>query len=436
MMRTLRLLTGSVVLSFLAACAAGGTQDEVGGDGGGSSTTTTGDACVPGQQVFCACPGGSQSVQSCADDGASFGPCDCRDNGSGGGATGAGGGAGDGCGDGTCAADEDCHTCDADCGTCAPCTLAPSCDNAQIPPASLAYVPALDNVMRPMSKAEILARLESRIAAGGPGVRLLRSALAAPRAGDSELTKAVRKTLSLQPALRARVSSALGKAGIERLGTIEHVDQHDFEGEITAKGGEFPGGTMECGSPLLRIRAAKVTVHEEDDDFANDIVYCALSSEAATASEIRVTPKTPNLDQGDSFTYPIEAGVFWGQVQPETPGGNLLLTYDCFESDSSTGYQQLIDGIGNAADQIGGVAGDYGWIFTVVGAVAPVVSDALALDGDDHLFNAQQTIGLDAQLDLTNGRYWSVRRSGTHVNSDWDWELRIEAWGCAQYGTL
>jgi hypothetical protein len=29
-----------------------------------------------------------------------------------------------------------------------------------------------------------------------------------------------------------------------------------------------------------------------------------------------------------------------------------------------------------------------------------------------------------------------VSRKGTHINSDWEWELRIEAWGCAQYGTL
>ena len=74
----------------------------------------------------------------------------------------------------------------------------------------------------------------------------------------------------------------------------------------------------------------------------------------------------------------------WGQQEPRTPGGNLMITYDCFEADSTDGYKNLI----------------------------PVGKD----------------------LDLTNGRYWTVRRQGTHLNSDWDWELRIEAWGCAEYG--
>ena len=95
-----------------------------------------------------------------------------------------------------------------------------------------------------------------------------------------------------------------------------------------------------------------------------------------------------------------------------------------------------LDGIGQAATAIGGVAGSYGWVFTVIGAVAPVIGDVVGMDGDDHLFNAQQTIPLDKQLDLTNGRFWSVRRHGSHSGSDWDWELRVEAWGCAEKGTL
>lgn len=436
----LRTVASLASVALLAACAAGGNPNE-GGSGGGQTGGAgeggdSGQLCVPGQQIACACPGGADGVQSCNGRGDGYGACNCGD-GSGGGFGGSGEGGSDPCGDGTCTeGEENCHTCENDCGFCEPCTLAPSCDNAQIPPGTLTHVPTLDNVMMPMTKEQILARLEKKITQGGAGVRLVAAALAEARPGELPVVTAIRDSFAGHPELATRVRSALTRAGVARLDLSQPIDLAGLEGPIKTTGGEFPGGTVECGAPLLRVRAAQVTVHEEDDDFANDIVYCALTSEAATASEIRVTPQTPNLDEGDSFTYAIEAGVFWGQVAPETPGGNLLLTYDCFEADSSDGYQSLIDGIGNAAEQIGGVAGSYGWIFTIVGAVAPVLSDALALDGDDHLFNAQQTIDLSMQLDMTNGRFWNVRRSGTHLNSDWDWELRVEAWGCAEYGTL
>ncbi|MBK6519898.1 MAG: hypothetical protein IPM79_34085 [Polyangiaceae bacterium] len=423
--------------AFLAACAAGGEPNDGGSGsvGGGGEGGETGQLCVPGQQISCACPGGADGIQSCNGRGDGYGACNCGGDFGGGGA---GEGGSDPCGDGTCTeGEENCHTCENDCGFCEPCTLAPSCDNAQIPPGTLMHVPTLDNVMMPMTKEQILARLEKRIEQGGPGVRLVAAALAGERAGELPAVSAIRRSFAHHPELATRVRGALTRARVERLDLSQPIDLANLGGgPITTHGGEFPGGTVECGAPLLRVRVSTVTVHEEDDDFANDIVYCALSSEAATASEIRVTPQTPNLDEGDSFTYAIEAGVFWGQAEPETPGGNLLLTYDCFETDSSDGYQSLIEGIGNLAEEVGGVAGSYGWIFGIIGAVAPVLSDALALDGDDHLFNAQQTIDLGIQLDMTNGRFWNVRRDGTHLNSDWDWELRVEAWGCAEYGTL
>lgn len=433
MLRSLASLASFTLLAAMAIGCAAAESPTGGGSEGGSGEGGDGvePNCVPGQQIECSCAGGLDGVQSCNGQGTGYGICNCGHQG---GSDEGGGGIGgaDSCGDALCDEEENCHTCESDCGVCEPCTIAPSCDNAQIPPATLTHVPAFDNVMVPMSKEQILSRLQDRIAKGGIGVRLVAAALQAPRANEPAIAGALRATFADHPQLAARVLRSMEQAGMVRGSSIDLGDLDT----PTPFGGEFPGGTVECGAPLLRVRAARIDVHEEDDDFANDIVYCALTSEAASASEIRVTPQTPNLDEGDSFTFPIEAGVFWGQQAPESPGGNLLLTYDCFEADSSDGYQSLIEGIGSAAEQIGGVAGSYGWIFTIVGAVAPVLSDAMALDGDDHLFNAQQTIGLDAQMDLTNGRFWSIRRSGTHLNSDWDWELRIEAWGCAEYGTL
>ncbi len=45
----------------------------------GGGDDVSGAACVPGQQVGCACPGGASGVQQCSPDGASFGPCSCGD---------------------------------------------------------------------------------------------------------------------------------------------------------------------------------------------------------------------------------------------------------------------------------------------------------------------------------------------------------------------
>ncbi len=422
------LAAAAVSLAGLVGCA---TEDTIPATDEGAGGSEAALLCTPGKQTRCACPGAADGVQVCNDEGDAFGACECSGSPSTTSST-SGAGGGSDCGDGACGDGEDCHTCEADCGTCEPCTLGPSCDAAQIPPSAMTHVPSLDNVMAPMGKAQILARLAGRVDRGERGVRIVAAALEAPTAGEAMVVAALRETFDEHPALGARLRSQLERAGAATLRDLPQIDLDPPT--YTAMDISYPGGTPECGAPLLRIRAATVVVHEEDDDFANDIVYCALSSEAMLGAEIRVTPKTPNLDEGDSHTFAIESGIFWGQAEPMTPGGNLLLTYDCFEADSSEGYGNLIGAIGQAAGQLGGIAGDNGWIFDTISAVAPVIQDAVALDSDDHLFNAQQTIDMSAQMDLTNGRFWSVRRSGTHINSDWDWELRVEAWGCAQYG--
>src|SRR5829696_1971433 len=48
----------------------------------GQTSTEDGGAtpCAPGQQIACACPGGSQGAQVCRGDGAGYEPCDCPDD--------------------------------------------------------------------------------------------------------------------------------------------------------------------------------------------------------------------------------------------------------------------------------------------------------------------------------------------------------------------
>lgn len=422
-----------------AACAAGGAtgqqSDNVSEEAESGSASGSGQACVPGHQTACACPGGGEGVQACTADGSGLGECVCSPFTS-------GGGGDDGqpsCGDNTCGDDENCHTCPSDCGECEPCTEAPSCDNAMIPPASLPHSSDFDiKDMSAVTQADLLQRLEQAVAQAGPGMRVLAAALdETPTSFEHPLVTALREVFYKHPSQAQRLRSSLAKAGM--------LSAADFHAKFPAKklkfptyrqlDAEIPGGTIECGAPLLRVGIQKVTVIEEDDDIANDIVYCLVQAEAATGGEVRITPKTPNLDEGKSHTFPLESGVFWGQKELRTPGGNLLITYDCIEADTTQGYQDLIGAIGNASSQVGNVVeGDNGWIFTTVGAITPVITSGLALDSDDHLFNAQQTIALDKQLALTNGAHWKVRKSGKHGLSKWDWELTVRAWGCAEYG--
>jgi hypothetical protein len=312
-----------------------------------------------------------------------------------------------------------------------------------VPKPGLPHAPEYDvPKMEWVPAAALAEKLAVAVAQTGDAVRVLAAALDATAArNEHPFVGALRAVLDMHPQEKSALARQLSLAGmgdpaLYRADFPERRVDHD---EPTMLYGDVapPGGTMECGAPLLRIAVARVVVHEEDDDWANDIVYCVLQAEAATGAEVRVTPKTPNLDEGQSHQFALESGVFWGQKEPRTPGGNMLITYDCIEADTSDGYQKLVNAIGQSANQIGDVVqGDNGWIFKTAGAIAPIVSTGLALDSDDHLFNAQQTIPLDKQLALTNGAYWTVRRAGTHAWSDWDWELEVKAWGCAEYGEL
>ena len=411
-------------LVLFAACAPSG-------DAIAPPAESKNEACVPGEQSACACPNGDEGVQLCNDDGSAVGACSCEGS--------SGTGMTEPCGDGTCAADEDCHRCAADCGACEPCDVAPSCDGAQVPPTDLPHVMDFDvPAMQLLGRAELEARLRLAVAEAGPAIRTLAAALddrAEP--GEHLLVTRLREVFVAHPAAAAALKRQLDKAGMGAPARFRKEFPLRVEPRFVQRDGEFDGGTLECGAPRLRVAVTDIVVHEEDDDVANDIVYCVIQAEAEQASEIRITPQTPNLDEGDTHSFALESGVFWGQHEPTTPGSNLLLTYDCIEADTSDGYQQLVSAIGQAAHQAGNVVeGDNGWIFSTAAAIAPVVSSGLALDQDDKLFNAQQTIPIERHLELTNGGYWTVRRDGTHLWSDWDWELVVKTWGCAEYGTL
>jgi hypothetical protein len=424
---------------------------------GTGGSTTTEIECTPGRQEACVCDDGSDGIHVCFDDGSGWGFCDCEPVPTG------------PCGDGVCSDedDENCHTCTQDCGACAPCDIAPACGQELIPPSDPSYFPSLDVSMQVLTPVQKAARLMREIDQRSAGMRVLAAALDDEAQPDEHrLVTRLREIFAQYPAATERLRAVLRANGLpslrsyrlanpvsrdEGVGYVSPRGLSTFAasarlprsgagapGPITTRGDEFPL-PMECGDPFLRIGVSEVRVHEDYDDVSNDEVYCLIQSEAQTGGEIRLTPMTPALDQGDNYLFSLESGVFWGQAGLRTPGSALMVTYDCLESDTDDGYANLLTAIGEAAVEIGGVIpGQYGWIVVACGVVAQIVGTAWAMDGDDQLLNIQQTIPEENDYELTNGVYWTIRKAddGGWLGSAFDWELVIKAWGCAEYGEL
>lgn len=447
------------------ACAGGETFIEPLPGQGGSTTTET--DCTPGMQQACECEDGSQGIHVCEHDGSGWGLCDCEPVST------------DPCGDGVCddEEDENCHTCGADCGACAACDIAPACGQEMVPPqdpehfpdldilpASFAHYPALDGTLRPLTAEQKAARLYQAIESSSAGMRVLAAALDEPQPDEHLLVARLREVFASSPVIAERVRAVLRSHGLASLRDYRRahpVARDEGEGfvapsrlpvmahgaasgaspadSVTPMGDEFPL-PMFCGDPFLRIGVTQINVHEDYDDVTNDEVYCVIQAEAQTGGEIRMTPLTPGIDEGESYLMSLESGVFWGQTGPRTPGGPMMITYDCWESDSGDdGYQAILQAIGEAAIGIGGtIPGQAGWIIVAIGVVAEIVAVIWSIDTDDYLLNLQQTVAEEDDYELTNGVYWSVRKAddGGTFGSAFDWELVVKAWGCAEYGEL
>ena len=442
-MRYPSILVPAFVL-ILACAGSDGDRTDASASETVSTVESTGDpdVCAPGMQIACDCPGGASGVQICNATGSGFEPCECggadesEDDASEASADGSSSSAGDPCGDTVCAEDgtEDCESCPTDCGECIPCTAAPSCDGAEVPPVITMHAENLDDVqMQWVDPARILAMLVDAVDRADPAMRLVVAALADPVPDELAVVSSMRDAFAAHPQAALAVRTQLARAGVTDASAWRAVrPEPRATGALVAATDPLAGGAGgdPCEDPRLRVRIARLDVHEEDDDVANDEVYCAVETEGAEAAELRVTPLTAPLDEGDSVEYSVAEGVIWGQMDLAAPIGSLSITYNCIESDTDNGYVDLLAAISEAAMDQGAMGGENGWIFDTAGIVAGILSGALALDGDDQLFNASQIVPEDQHVALTQGAYWVVRRSGTHLNSDWDWELRVEIWGC------
>lgn len=452
-------LSLSVCAALLTACA-GGDEDpaETSFSTTDPTTVTAGSesgeemVCTPGVQVTCPCPDGSAGVQVCNADGTGLEACECGGESDSVDDTGPSESSGepettgepDPCGDMMCADDETCNTCPEDCGECVPCTSAPSCEGAQVPPVIDMHADALDDVqMLYVPPDEALAKIAAYVEGAGPGMRLVAAALDQPTADEHPVVTQIRAAFDANPVPAAALRRQLARAGLQDVAAYRAAHPEPTRGaagavDLTDAPRDQAGGMPQpCEDPRLRIRVAQINVPEEYDDTTNDEIYCLVAAEGTESSELRLTPVTPPLDEGSSYEFPLATGIVWGQQDLAAPKGNLALTYNCIESDDLSIYNGLIEAIGNAADAAGGVAGDSGWIFDAVGIFADLLPAVLSLDGDDQLFNAAQIVPEDMHLSLTQGAYWLVRRSyesGNPFESNWDWELRMEIWGCHDNG--
>ena len=423
-------------------------------------------ACVPGSQNDCNCGNGLEGFQVCNNAGSGYDACMCdsadtTDDGED--ETTA---APDPCGNDVCEEDldETCDSCEADCGTCLPCAQAPSCDGAEIPPANPVHATALDDPMAYIPPPAIAAKLAQEVGSGSIAARIIAAALSEPDVDESELIAAFRVVFDAHPGATDTIRRQLAVAGMndpqaysvqrtaptttELLAFAAHHLTFEFSSGPLSAAGTGPGLSPDsdpaaggsdgdaCANTRMRVRVARLVVHEEDDDFANDEIYCAITTEGSDHAEIKVTPLTTPLDEGDSVDFSLDGGLIWGQNELVAPAGNLIITYNCIEQDSDSGYSDLLMALSGAAGMVDGKEiGVDGWVFPAVGVVTGLLAGALTLDGDDLLFNASQIISEAQMLELIYGAWWSVRRDGTNIFSDWDWELRMEMWGCHNYGT-
>ena len=424
-------------IGLIAACSSPADIGAFNGPEGDS-----GAECTPRDKQACTCDDGTMSTKSCSSAG-KFLDCVCMPKK----AT---------CGDGTCDASESCTDCPSDCGACPTCAEARSCMSGAAAPGKLTPTPSLNVKMEAMPKERILANLVAAAERGAPGLRALADAvsteppsspavakLRAVLSTNTKISTVLRRQLA-RPALAAAFARSRVAPGRRLPASMPIIPQtmSGDAGTLPDGGGLGDAGDsgtphVACTAPRLRVRMSKVTVFDNEDYFAKDIVYCFLTSESPAASEgVQGTHTAPteNLDAGQSHEYSGNEAIFWGVKEPKDAAGDLTLKYECWEQDDPTQYAALVQKLAQlGADEYAYQEGN-GWTSSALDLAARFLPAIVSLDGDDHLFSASQVIPRSAQLGLANGASWMVRKSGTHLGVHWDWGLTIEAWGCADNG--
>lgn len=400
-MRTNSLLAGLMALPLFAiACSS--SKDA------GQATDDLAGECKDGATKSCKCEDGAKSEKTCSD--GSWGSCDCGGSNS------------------TDPKPEEKPVVKPTC------TELASCDSATAP-GSFAPASFLDVKFEPLSKAQLIEQLRADVANATPRARYLAAILAQPQKGEAEEIAMFREIIQSNVKLRDTLARHLPTLGFGDLDTY----RNNFPAVVRTS--QVMADTTSTCSPALTIRLAKILVTEEDDDFANDEVYCSISAATKTAAEQLITPKTRALDEGKSQTFTGVEAVIWGKDGPRESDGDMTLSYDCYETDAANGYAEFVQKAAENVRKLGpkilpkGAQGYVAKGADIAEALAKILPTILALDNDDHLFVARQVIPASKGMELAKGATWGIRKKGKNLNSDWDWTLTMEAWGCAGSGT-
>jgi hypothetical protein len=337
------------------------------GIGCGASGSTTATSCATDDFRQCDCPTFVQTGTQACIDG-SWAPCTCSSLDDAG-ADAAPDGPGV-CGDETCSGSETCANCPADCGTCPACTYAPTCTGANSPPSS------------PTAEA------------------------------------------SFNNAGQAMYTSGVGFGD--------------------------PNDLSVCSYPLLKMRVSDIVVHKNGAPGSLEM-FCMVQADDGQSSALMVSPDYTNIsDNNPPLILSPAQGTFWGE-SAGTDGGpigvklsqfNITVTYQCFMVLQPGALQAALGAIANFAGAAASIPGNpYGWAFGIGGAAAAAAAAATAIgNGAVQLFSVQQIIDSGALLKLTNGYTWTIEQTGSTQaqgdcgffgSCDWDWQLDVEAWGCA-----
>ena len=200
-------------------------------------------------------------------------------------------------------------------------------------------------------------------------------------------------------------------------------------GAFDAGGGA--GNGTKCADPELRIRIQKIKVYS-----GGGTLYCIVDANDGKTGEMALTPKTGSMGDNDESFFDVGQATYWGQKDLRATTDNVVVTYNCYRVKNDA-WANALQAAGDTAAQIGGQSvGPYGWAFGVAGVAANAAAAAVtaANANDDLMLNAQQVLAKEDLLDLTNGRTWTIRKGdpgGILGVGKWDWEITLEAWGCA-----
>lgn len=201
-------------------------------------------------------------------------------------------------------------------------------------------------------------------------------------------------------------------------------------------GAPTPVDASNCKVAQLKIRLAAITSTDEHDGCGflglsecPIQAYCVAQATDGTHSEVALTPMSSDIKENQSYNVPPSNGIFWGLMGLQPSRNNITIDYDCFMVEQPSIWASVLMAAGNAAGSLSGVAGAYGWAFGLGDVAAQAAAAAISAGntGDKHLLNVEQTIPASELMDLTNGRTWSISKSGLR--------LTIQSWGCAEAKT-